>query len=166
MVAGCGNICNTFKLKRLILLVFLPGVFLFCSMQMSTLAYTPGTTRPSFIKFCACYPWRWLVSGGAAIRYALPVLWMTPCLQFTHHGGEYGRCKSTYTQTYSPGGSTKAVTESDVYDYGIFIVVVYAFEQVRPTQPMVDLLIFACSEQEKSLRGEYRSLGEEQPWRN
>jgi len=53
-----------------------------------------------------------------------------------------------------------------VYDYGIFIVVVYAFEQVRPTQPMVDLLNFACLEQEKSLRGEYRCLGEEEPWRN
>jgi len=44
--------------------------------------YISRTTRPVFTCFFAYDPWPWLCppSGGAAIRYVLPILWTTSYL--------------------------------------------------------------------------------------
>ena len=53
------------------------GLYFF-SDCLSVCSHNSKTTRPNF-KFCACRLWPWLgtSSGGIAIRYVLPVLWMT-----------------------------------------------------------------------------------------
>jgi len=66
-------------------------------------------------------------SGGVAIRYVLPVLWMTSCLYIMARNRRRNSDSITssmdlspwtvaYTQTGPPGDSTGPGVESDIYD--------------------------------------------------
>jgi len=66
-------------------------------------------------------------SGGVAIRYVLPVLWMTSCLYIMARNRRRNSDSITssmdlspwtvaYTQTGPPGNSTGPGVESDIYD--------------------------------------------------
>ena len=54
-------------------------VFLFVSLSLHE--HISKTTCPILTTFCACYVWSWLgFLCYVAIRYVLPVLWMTSYL--------------------------------------------------------------------------------------
>jgi len=47
---------------------------------LSVRSHNSKTARPKFINFCACCVWPWFgLFLTTAIRYVLPVLWMTYC---------------------------------------------------------------------------------------
>ena len=78
-------------------------------------AYLRNYTHPSNLHyFSACYQWPWtngsvLLYSGAVMRYVLPVLWMTSCLQTTARSR---RREMVYND--SAGGSTEPGAETDI----------------------------------------------------
>ena len=63
-------------------------VCLFVCLSVSL--HISKTIRPIFHQiFCTCYLWSWIgPSDGNAIRYVLPVLWMTSCFHMMDRIGQ------------------------------------------------------------------------------
>ena len=86
------NVCNNFKTSKVTFLLRrreaeycverrilgLLYVFLFVSLSVHEHISKTRPTCPILTIFCACYVWSWLgFLCYVAIRYVLPVLWMT-----------------------------------------------------------------------------------------
>jgi len=85
-VIKCLKIINNGKLEYWCFFAKYCDEYVCLCVRMSVHSHNTKTARPNFTNFFACCLRSWLspsCSDGVAIRYVLPVLWMTSCLHTT-----------------------------------------------------------------------------------